>query len=72
MTPDELRAKVERIKTFRRAPLRGTMVTARGDVPIVPQMSDAEYRQLVARGGMQAWTPEDERELAWKVRRVRR
>ena len=71
MTPEELTARVARIATFRRAPFVGTMRVARGDVPSVPQMSDREYRALVARGERYLIRDLDVLDLRQKVRRLR-
>jgi len=71
MTPEELAARVARIATFRHAPLVPTMRAARGDVPIVPQMSNSEYARLVARGERYSITAEGIGDLQRKVRRLR-
>ena len=69
---ERLQANVLRaMRSKRRTGSIGTMVSARGDVPIRPQMSDAEYAALVARGELQSWTMQDEIDLREKVRALR-
>lgn len=66
----KLRERVIRARDAKRPADTGGQLTGGEIVEIKPDMPDAEYAALVARGEQQGWTPEDEEWLRATAARI--